>query len=222
MEKQLNFWDRSVTILGGGDFSKIDLDACLANSSILISADGGANKLDRTHYKLDYILGDLDSIKHGEVWEKTGTRLIKIDEQDSTDFEKCLYSVNAASYFCTGFMGQRNDHFLAVCSTLAKYNSKKVVLVGAEDIIFHLPKSFQIKLPQGVRFSLFPMKPVLGMHSSGLKWSISDMKFDPVERVGTSNLTISEKIEIELSDKGMLLILPRAYLSNVIEAFIKI
>lgn len=208
-----------MTILGGGEFSKVDLDACLAYGPLLISADGGANKISKTNYKIDYIIGDLDSIKYKELWEKKGSRFIEIKEQESTDFEKCLYSVNAATYFCIGFMGRRSDHFLSVCSTLAKYYSKKVVLVGTYDIIFHLPKVFEIKLPAGVRFSLFPIKPVTGIKSSGLKWSISGVKFDPIKTIGTSNVTTSKEIKLEVSDNGMLLILPRACLSNVVEVF---
>ncbi len=222
MVNELNFRDEAVTIIGGAGFSNDDLNACLAHGSTLISADGAVNNLDDNNYKVDYIIGDLDSLSDINLWENRGTQVMKIEEQDSTDFEKCLYTVNAGIYFCTGFIGQRSDHFLAVCSTLVNYHHKKIILLGNHDIIFHLPKVFEITLPLGTRLSLFPMQRILGISDTGLQWSISGIEFDPSKRVGTSNQTISSTVKINLSSVGMLIILPRLCFQNVVNAFQKL
>ena len=215
---KLNLQNQSVTIIGGGDFSDEDLDDCLTFGPTLISADGGANSVDANKYKPDYIIGDLDSLRDRNFWKASGSKLIKIEEQDTTDFEKCLYSVQAASYFCVGFIGRRADHFLSVCSSIVKYRSKKVILVGNHDIIFHVPRIFEICLPVNTRLSLYPLQEVCGIEDIGLKWSISGIKFNPLKLVGTSNVTIARKVKVSLSNYGMLMILPRSCLKNVKEA----
>ena len=86
----LNFKSQRVTIIGGAKFSYSDLDECLSYGSTLISADGGANQIEETNYRVHYIIGDMDSIKNKSLWKNQGTKVIKIDEQETTDFEKCL------------------------------------------------------------------------------------------------------------------------------------
>ena len=215
MAIELYSYNQPVTILGGAGFSKKDLTECLSAASILIAADGGANFLEEKTYNLDYIVGDLDSLNNGAYWESHGTTLIKINEQETTDFEKCLYSINAPTYFCIGFIGRRVDHFLATCSILVKYCFKDIILIGSQDIIFHIPKKFEMDLPVGTRLSLFPMSQISGLGSRGLKWSISGLEFHPSKRIGTSNQTSSDRVEIDLSGDGMLIILPRSCLTYV-------
>ena len=219
---KLNLQNQTVTIIGGAGFSKEDLDDCLVYGPTLISADGGANNLDVNEYKPDYIIGDLDSLRDKNFWTNSGSKLIKIKEQDTTDFEKCLYSVDAASYFCVGFIGHRTDHFLSVCSSIVKYHFKKVILLGRHDIIFHMPKIFEIDLPLNTRVSLYPLQKITGVNDIGLRWPISGMKFDPLKLVGTSNMTIMGKVKVSLSNNGMLMILPRSCLTNVKEALDRI
>ena len=219
MVTKLDLQNQSVTIIGGAGFSKLDLNYCLANGPTLISADGGANNVNVNDYKIDFIIGDLDSLIDKKSWTTQGAKVLEIEEQETTDFEKCLYSVNASIYFCVGFIGGRSDHFLAACSSLAKYHYKRAILVGSDDIIFHLPKAFEINLPLNTRISLFPMQRVIGLNNTGLRWSISGLEFDPSKCIGTSNITIAKKVTINLSKEGMLIILPRSCLPNALKAF---
>lgn len=215
MTMELHLYNQPVTILGGAGFSNMDLEECVMSASILIAADGGANFLNKKKYKLSHIIGDLDSLNNKTYWESHGTNFVSLSEQETTDFEKCLYSISAPTYFCIGFIGRRADHFLAACSILVKYHFKNVILIGSHDIIFHVPKTFEIVLPLGTRLSLFPMDQITGLSSSGLKWSLSGLEFHPSKRIGTSNHTSSEIVRIALSNSGMLLILPRSCLAHV-------
>ena len=219
-ELQLNA--ESVTIVGGAKFSTADLDECLVHNPILIAADGGANDLTDEKYQPAYIIGDLDSLKDKESWEIGLTKVIKIKEQETTDFEKCLYSVKARNYFCVGFIGGRSDHFLSACTSLVKYNFKRIILVGPNDVIFHLPRIFEIDLPIKTRLSLFPMQHITGIEDAGLQWPISGIKFDPATRVGTSNITTERTVKLTLSNEGMLMMLPRSCLQVVAKKFQKL
>ena len=219
--EKINITPRSVTIMGGAGFSELDLKICSVHAPTLVAADGGANYVNEEQYHIDYIIGDLDSVENKTLWESQGTTIIKISEQETTDFEKCLYSVNAHFYFCLGFIGGRADHFLAVCSSVIKYHFKKIILVGNHDVIFHVPRLFEIDLPIETRLSLFPMRKITAINESGLRWPLSGLEFNPVDRVGTSNITEERKIKMSFSDEGMLMILPNHCLPSAIAALEK-
>ena len=221
MKYVLNIPNEPITIVGGGSILNKDLRQCMKWSHSLVAADGGANYIKSQEIIPDFIIGDLDSIQDTAYWKRKGVQLIKIWEQETSDFEKCMYSCNAGYYLCLGFTGRRVDHFLSVCSTVIKYKNKPVILVGSNDIIFQVPKRFEISLPVKTRVSLFPIKRVLGIRSRGLKWPINDIEFDPAGKIGTSNETNEKVMSIEISNSGMLMILPRKYLSILNKYFFR-
>ncbi len=191
-----------VTLVGGAGFSKNLLSRSLALTEDLVAADGGANFLP-THAVPKYILGDLDSIKSPEAWVGRGSKLIKVSDQDSTDFEKCITAIKSKKIIALGFMDQRLDHFLAVCSSLVRYK-RLIFLVGERDIIFHLPNELCIELPVNSRVSLFPFKEIKTVEAVGLKYPVENIIFSPIGRIGTSNLSTRENIRISYDGSGML------------------
>ena len=86
-----------LVIVGGGtvDFQLIrDLAAAGAH---LVGADGGADQIVRAGLFPEAIIGDLDSLENVEEWLGR-TRLLRIEEQETTDFEKVLYSTHAQDW----------------------------------------------------------------------------------------------------------------------------
>ena len=60
---------------------------------------------------------------------------MQIGEQETTDFEKSLYSTRAPVTVALGMTGRRFDHTLAALDAVAKYAAKrKIVLVDEEEI----------------------------------------------------------------------------------------
>ena len=199
--EQLELRD-NITLVGGAGFSKNLLSRSLALTEDLVAADGGANFLP-THVVPKYILGDLDSVEVPEKWVGKGSKLIRVREQDSTDFDKCISAIKSKKVIALGFMDQRLDHFLAVCSSLVKHK-RLIFLVGKRDIIFHLPNEFSLKLPINSRVSLFPFKEIKMVEAVGLKYPVEDIIFSPVGTIGTSNVSTSENIKISYAGSGML------------------
>ena len=78
----------------------------------------------------DLIIGDLDSLLQRPVWESM-TNVVRLAEQDTTDFEKCLYSVSAPLFLAFGFTGNRLDHTLAAVHIAAKYIAEKSIILVA-------------------------------------------------------------------------------------------
>ena len=192
----------NVTLVGGAGFSKNLLSRSLALTDDIVAADGGANFLPACSVP-KYILGDLDSIVSPEKWIEKGSELIKMSDQDSTDFDKCLSVIKSKKIIALGFMDQRLDHFLAVCSSLVKLR-RCIFLVGKRDIIFHMPNDFSIRLPINSRVSLFPLNEIKTVQAVGLKYPVENLNFSPMDKIGTSNTTISENIRISYQGSGML------------------
>ena len=205
-----------VTLVGGAGFSKTLLSRSLSLTEDLVAADGGANFLP-TDAVPKYILGDLDSIESPDKWIRKGSKLIKVRDQDSTDFEKCISAINSKKIIALGFMDQRLDHFLAVCSSLVRYK-RLIFLVGKRDIIFHLPNELCIELPVHSRVSLFPFKEIKTVEAVGLKYPVEDVIFSPTGTIGTSNVSTSENIRISYEGSGMLGIFSSRYLDILYNA----
>ena len=219
MVKILQRFDQPITIVGGGEFVPDIFESSLQIGKALIAVDGGLNYLSPRRHSPVWILGDLDSAIDTESWVKAGAKIKLLREQNSTDLEKCLYSIEAPLYLANGFLGHRIDHTLASCSTLVRRKDRNIILLGKRDIIIHINEKISLNLEVGTRLSLFPFKKVCGVQSFGLKYSIEGLDFAPGSVIGTSNEVTEVTVEMNFDDTGMLLILPIESLSKVLESY---
>ena len=202
-------------LLGNGPYSKNDFEMGLSISSYVIAADGGANAAYREGIKAKFVIGDMDSVSAKVKAFYSNDEFYEIGSQDNTDFEKCLRLAKASKLIGIGFLGGRLDHELANLSALVKFPEQKCILIGSRDICFLCPNLFSIKLPIGTRFSVFPMNQIEGT-SKGLKYPIDNLVLNPIEKIGTSNEVVS-KVQLSFNDRSAIIILPKKYLTNVLE-----
>lgn len=202
-----------VALIGPARVRHADFEFVASHTSQLVAADGGAQNALSFGRVPDAVIGDFDSFtSSGSVPPE---RLFRVDEQDSTDFEKCLMRIAAPRILALGFLGRRVDHTLAVLSALVAYPPGVCVLIGAHDVIVHCPPRLRFLAEAGQRVSLFPLLPVAG-RSVGLEWPIEGLSFAPGGRVGTSNRATGP-VDLELDGSGMLLLLPRSLLTRLLE-----
>ena len=205
----------AVMLLGDGPAEPDDVKRAYRLAPTIVAADGGAKHAHSLGLPVEHIIGDLDSLTNHELWRKSGTKVHRIPEQDSTDFEKCLYTIHAKFYLGVGFLGRRLDHSLACLSALVSQRDKPVLLLGETDVVFHVPERFGLELAAETRVSLFPLLPVRGIASEGLQWPIEGIDFAPGGRIGTSNAALGGTMSVALDGPGMLMILPARYLEAV-------
>lgn len=205
--------DRPVTLVGPALVRKKDFDLATSHGGAVVAADGGAQNAMDLGRLPDLVIGDFDSFDPaGRIPED---RLLRVDEQDSTDFQKCLERISAPRVLALGFLGRRIDHSLAVLSALAAHPPGWCVLVGGHDVVVHCPARLGLDLPPASRVSLFPMRPVTA-RSEGLEWPVAGLDFAPAGRIGTSN-RVSGPVVLETDGPGMLLILPRRAIRPLLE-----
>ena len=197
MKEIIKSYDSPVILLGGGDINWSLLQEYVDRGHPVVAADGGANALEGTDIAPDLILGDLDSLVEKSTWAKS-TNLHQIDEQDTTDFEKCLYALSAPYFVGFGFLGKRFDHSLAALHVLAKYcQQKNVMLIDQADALIVTCGQVEMDLPLGSRVSVFPLAEVRFKRSEGLEYALDGQVLSPGKMIGTSNISNRETITIE-------------------------
>ena len=214
--KVVNF-RQPVTLVGGGEMNDEVLRRATSLAPVVVAADGAADRLARPP---DAIIGDMDSISDTEKWRRSDVQFLQIDEQDSTDFEKCLYATEAPYYIGVGFTGRRMDHTLAVFHAMLAHPEKRVVLVTPDEAIALIPPgiSITIELPQRAVVSLFPLTQATGLKSEGLRWSVEGLELAPGRQIGTSNRATGGHVTLAFDRPGVLLLLEAAHLPAIVSA----
>jgi thiamine pyrophosphokinase len=205
-----------VTLVGAGPVRSAQLAEALALAPEAVAADGGADHGLPGGHRFRAVIGDMDSISGATALREQGVPVHQISEQESTDLEKCLYSVEAPLFLGLGFLGGRIDHHLAALNALVKQPEKPAVLIGREDLCFLCPQELVIDLPPGTRLSLFPMAPAQGRVSEGLRWPVEGLALAPDGRVGTSNIALGGQVRIGFDAPKVLVILPQDQLRQVV------
>ena len=209
---------RPITLVGGGKVKKSLLDAAIVHAPRMVAADGGADTLLALGRMPDAVIGDFDSLSAAGRAAIPSERLHPIEEQDSTDFEKCLSRIDAPLVIGVGFGGGRLDHQLAALHGLMRYPDRSCVLLGKRDLVFLAPPELTLELDEGARFSLFPLGEVAAQ-SSGLRWPLDEIGFAPGVRIGTSNVVCGPgPVRIECDRPAMLIILPVGLLTHLVQA----
>lgn len=210
-----------LVIVGGGavDFQLIrDLAAAGAH---LVGADGGADQIVTAGEQPEAIIGDFDSLAAPDRWIGR-TQLLRLAEQETTDFEKALYSTYAPVTIALGMTGRRFDHTLAALDAVARYaRDRIIILVDEEDLAMALTGPFTFEVDEGDRVSVHPLAPIRFRRSIGLKYELDGLKLAPGERTGTSNEAMDGVFRIEPEPRAKapwLLIVDRKYLFAIAAA----
>jgi len=197
MKQTIFSYDTPVILLGGGDINWPVLQHYVDLSFPIVAADGAANALETTAIVPDRIIGDLDSLTRPETWSER-TSLHHVTEQDSTDFEKCLYSIEAPLHIGFGFLGQRLDHSLAAIHVMAKYaTTDNVLLVDMVDAIFVRTNDVSLDLPVGSRISILPTGETTFLSSEGLAYPLDGLTLKPGTLISSSNKTVAPTVTIK-------------------------
>lgn len=177
----------------------------------LICADGASNSLMKQKIIPDIILGDMDSSKPGTLkyFRKKKVEIRKIDDQETTDFEKSLlYCIenNLKNIIVFGASSRRQDHTLNNYSVLKRYyKSLNLKLIDNKFEIFFLDKKFTFKYPKGKSISIMPVPYAGGITTKGLKYRLDNEDLEIGIREGTLNLSEKKNISIEFKSGDLLL-----------------
>lgn len=217
---QVLSYEGLLVIVGGGTLDQDLLRDLYLSGAHLVGADGGADHIVAAGLRPEAIIGDFDSLRNPDAWLGR-TRLIRVPEQDTTDFEKALYCTTAPVTVALGMTGRRLDHTLAAFDALTKYGKDRVIIIVDEtDIAVALTGPFSFEVTPRERVSVHPLMAMRFKRSVGLKYPLDGVRLAPGERSGTSNEAVDGpfRIEPEGRQRPWLLVLDRKYLFGVAAA----
>ncbi len=169
--------------------------------TMVIAADGAANKLIKLGINPDLIIGDLDSVK---IEDFTNSKIILNEDQNTTDFKKCLNYIsdnNLGPFIVYGVDGGFLDHILAnidlILKSEATFYSEGILGVIASDQI-------NLTLKYNTKISIFGFDATIS--TRGLKWELENKVLNFPGKNSVCNRAISNYIQIKL-EKGKALIL---------------
>ena len=213
-------FSRPLAIVGGGTADPALLRELAARGVALVGADGGADSIAAAGLMPEAIIGDLDSLADPDAWAGR-TRILHLDEQITTDFQKALYSTRAPVTLALGMTGRRLDHTLAALSAVRQVaHERRVMLVDEVDLALAISGPFVFESAPGERVSIHPLAPIRFRRSLGLRYPLDALLLEPAGRLGTSNEGTGGTVEIVPEDATpWLLILDRRRLWDLMAVF---
>lgn len=197
-------------VICDGELASLDyLKKEIAESALVIAADGGARRAFEAGCTPDVIIGDMDSYKPSG---NETAEIIRDPDQETNDLEKALIyarekSVSEVVVF--GATGKRLDHTLKNLSVLLQFNRqfRSICFIDRYSTIRVIQSPFIEELPVHTSLSLFPLSgTVEGITTRGLKYQLSNGTLKNGVQDGSSNETIQKRVEIVFK-KGDLLLL---------------
>ena len=219
MSKTLIHSSDPITLIGGGQATASDIAEVLTIAPKLVAVDGGLVAALAAGHTPEAVIGDMDSAPPETLARIPAAHQHRVSEQQSTDFDKALRSVEAPVVVGVGFCGGRLDHQLAAMHTLLVHVDRPCILVAQDEVVLIAPPQLSLEMQAGDVVSLFPMVAATG-RSTGLEWPIDGLAFDPAVFIGTSNRALGPGT-IEMDSAGMILIVPRRYLRPLVAHFVQ-
>jgi len=202
--------NKSVIFLNGSPPHNV-LKRLKLKDNLLICADGAANYLLEYQIKPDVILGDLDSIKQNvlKIFKKQGVRILKIEEQETTDFEKALLFAKKNlidEITVVGAISDRPDHTLNNFSVMMRYYKFfDIKILDKEFEIYYIKNRTTFSYKKGYVVSFMPMPIASGIKTIGLKYALNNETLKFGIREGTLNVSSSNHISISFKKGNLLL-----------------
>lgn len=177
----------------------------------LIAIDGAANNLVNQGLIPNLTLGDLDSIDN---YHLDKLNIIKLPNQDQTDFQKSLIYLNEKNLLpaiITGINGGYLDHILC---NIGIFSATNCIFYSESQIGFTLAQDEILNLPINTKISLLGI-PSAKVKTYGLKWELDNAEINFLENHSCFNRCAEAEIKINIINGKILVII---YLEEVIDA----
>lgn len=201
---------KAVLVCNGSIDTKF-LYSFISEGDFIIAVDGGANKLIKTNFRPDVIIGDMDSISKNSLKKfRSVKKIVFPREKDKIDLELAIdYCIEKkfSEIIILGAIGTRADmtitNIFALMQIPKKINAK---IIHENQEIYLIPKKrFSVEGIPGEKISLFAIKgDVVGLTLKGFKYELKNFRLKFGIGIGLSNEFKNKKAWITSKD-GILL-----------------
>lgn len=186
----------------------IDLTSYNFNDGVVVGIDRGALIAFQNGIKLDYAIGDFDSISADELKELSKyTKIFQLNPiKDVTDTEYAIMMFKDYDeiYLLGGIAGNRIDHFYANIKLFYKYPN--LHLVDNYTHILQCDMNETFLKDEYTYYSFFALEEVHGLCLEGFKYPLHDYLLSCDSSLGVSNEMNLNEAKVSFS-KGKLLLI---------------
>ena len=177
-------------ILGGNvDLTNFEFENC-----VVIGVDKGAYLAYLSNIKLDYAIGDFDSISKEDLdILKSYTNVIELNPvKDDTDTAYALRKFKDCEnlYMLGGIVGPRIDHFVANLKLFYEFPNLKIV--DNNTMIMECVSGLNFLKDEYKYYSLFALEDVTNLTLKGFKYPLSNFNLSHQSGLGVSNEILDE------------------------------
>lgn len=192
---------RIVIMLNGQPPRRELLQSVVAGADVLIGADAGAVRLREVGLRIDYVVGDFDSVPAELLQSLPAEGVVHDPGQDDTDLEKALrFAVTRweqPQVVAVGTTGDRIDHVLGnVCGAVRYADKAFIRFVEDHSITYFAHRQLRFDAPAGATVSLLPLGEVEDIRTEGLKWALHGETLTIGTR-GVSNVVERSPVVVE-------------------------
>lgn len=179
----------------------------------VLVADGAANTIKQLieasteNYNPQMVIGDFNNVTMDTQNFFPADTLKKIEDQDSTDLEKCLRHVESGTTVILGNLTGRFDHSFGILNSIKKYSrdDTQIFLYDGTNVLFIVQSGENyINLHEEWNYcGLIPIDGPTTVTSEGLHWNLNNTMLSFGGLVSTSNYPESGSVKI-VTDKPLL------------------
>lgn len=191
-----------VVIMLNGQVPRRDLlDSVVQGVDVLIGADAGALRLREAGLRVDYVVGDFDSVPADLLQSLPADSVVHDPGQDDTDLEKALRLAVSRwqdpQIVVLGTTGDRLDHVLGNVLGAVRYTDRAFIrFVEDGSISYFGNRRVEFQAPVGATVSLLPLGEAEGVRTQGLKWALAGETLSIGTR-GVSNVVESSPVVVQ-------------------------
>ena len=200
-------------IFAGGD--RADPVEPLPRADMVVAADGGYDHATALGFRVDLLVGDMDSIASESLPDHVVVERHPVDK-DATDLELALESVlrhRPARVVVVGGGGGRLDHEIAVAETLcaARWAEiDRIDWITGRGTAFVVRESRSVPGGAGRLLSLIPVGgSAEGVETRGLKWELRGETLPHGATRGLSNVMLGPTADVSVRSGCLLVVAPR-------------
>jgi len=203
----------TILIFAGGNSPRDGLDEELPGADLVVAADSGYDHAVDAGFRVDVLIGDLDSIQTEVIPPHVIVEQFS-EDKDATDLELALTRVAVERpdrVVIIGGGGGRVDHELATALLLCSAQWADIEIDWVTDRgwahVIHDRRLIHGDI--GSIVSLIPTGgPAIGVHTKGLRWPLDGADLDHGTTRGVSNVFTAPVADVRLASGCLLAVIP--------------
>ncbi len=207
---------RAVVLCDGPPPPPEVLQYWLDGADLFVCTDAAGYPYDRLPRRPDVVIGDFDGLAGRLISGRDGPKLLRVDEQETSDSEKALLFLvdqGFAEAVLAGATGWRLDHTLHNINLLERFADRlRLVLATpeADGVRLAAHEVASWSLAEGTRFSLLPLLGASrGVTVEGALYPLLAGDIDPTGLTAISNRVVFDPLLIRGGDGPLLVLVDR-------------